>query len=486
MVRPAPAARQLADRRPPGGLLARPGRGQVLAQGRAQAGRRRHRLAGRGAVDRRAASPTSCCPPTAGAPRPTSARRSRTSCPTRSRASRPGARSMRGQADEEAGRRAGRRWPTASRRSGRSRTRRLEIAEQQIRRDIPLWGRDAATPADGGRHVTREEIEASLADPDGAYRRLRRVMDAWCALWFWPLTEDEVAPPTLEQWNDALRMILGARHHEGQASPSKGDDTLAVRADLGRARRRRAQRPGLRRRHADRRTCSRRTRGCVVCERIAEQQGFFHWELDFAPVFAARRLRPPGRKPALGAAATRTSTRCSPRATRGGSSTVKPTQAEVSERRASDACSCPASRDLVVDGTADVVVHVGVRRVTAAVSRTWRASSRTSTAASWSRPGGTSPPAASSASSTPRPTSPTRRLALLRAATYRRLRRHWQFINELSLFEIHHLVTYGVHVYGAPRTSRDFLMATSLYHPDTVDAFARARRLGRRARAEGS
>ena len=24
-----------------------------------------------------------------------------------------------------------------------------------------------------------------------------------------------------------------------------------------------------------------------VCERIAEQQGFFHWELDFAPVFAS-------------------------------------------------------------------------------------------------------------------------------------------------------------------------------------------------------
>ena len=60
------------------------------------------------------------------------------------------------------------------------------------------------------RIVTREEIEASLADPDGAYRRLRLVMDAWCALWFWPLTEDEVAPPTLEQWYDALRMILGA------------------------------------------------------------------------------------------------------------------------------------------------------------------------------------------------------------------------------------------------------------------------------------
>jgi len=57
----------------------------------------------------------------------------------------------------------------------------------------------------------------------------------------------------------------------------------------------------------------------------------------------------------------------------------------------------------------------------------------------------------------------------LRSATYGRLRRHWQFINELQLFEVHHLVTYGVHVYGNPRSEPSFLMATSLYHPDTVE-----------------
>jgi hypothetical protein len=58
---------------------------------------------------------------------------------------------------------------------------------------------------------------------------------------------------------------------------------------------------------------------------------------------------------------------------------------------------------------------------------------------------------------------------VLRAATYRRLRRHWQFINELTLFEIDHHQTYGVHVYAAGRDDPTFLMATSLYHPDTVD-----------------
>ena len=38
---------------------------------------------------------------------------------------------------------------------------------------------------------------------------------------------------------------------------------------------------------------------------------------------------------------------------------------------------------------------------------------------------------------------------LLRAATYVRLRRHWQFINELMLFEIQDHKHYRCHVYGA-------------------------------------
>lgn len=55
----------------------------------------------------------------------------------------------------------------------------------------------------------------------------------------------------------------------------------------------------------------------------------------------------------------------------------------------------------------------------------------------------------------------------LRGGCYARLRRHWQFLNELKLFEIDNHVTFGVHVYGTKRAPR-FLMATSLYHPDTV------------------
>ncbi|MEU0559370.1 class I SAM-dependent DNA methyltransferase [Dactylosporangium sp. NPDC006015] len=63
--------------------------------------------------------------------------------------------------------------------------RRLEISEQEIRRDVKVWeaqGLPSVTEA-----VPREKILADLARPDTPYWRLKTLMDVWCALWFWPL-----------------------------------------------------------------------------------------------------------------------------------------------------------------------------------------------------------------------------------------------------------------------------------------------------------
>ena len=49
--------------------------------------------------------------------------------------------------------------------------RRLRVAEAEVSRRIDLWGRQAQ--ADAGSTVSREDIEAYLAVPGSAYRRLR-------------------------------------------------------------------------------------------------------------------------------------------------------------------------------------------------------------------------------------------------------------------------------------------------------------------------
>ena len=67
---------------------------------------------------------------------------------------------------------------------------------------------------------------------------------------------------------------------------------------------------------------------------------------------------------------------------------------------------------------------------------------------------------------------------LLREATYLRLRRHWQFINELKLFEIHDQKRYGVHVYGTPREPSISCMAIVAVSSGHGRAVARARRIG--------
>ena len=116
-------------------------------------------------------------------------------------------------------------------------------------------------------------------------------MDAWCALWFWPLT-DEIAtvdgelvePPTLEQWIDALQQLLGlelkvSRKDQQQFSFADIDSW----DDLGAAE---EQRPGVRPGQGSERRCWPRIRGWWCVNGLPQRHGFFHWELDFAPVFA--------------------------------------------------------------------------------------------------------------------------------------------------------------------------------------------------------
>ncbi|WP_263165069.1 hypothetical protein [Streptomyces sp. SCSIO ZS0520] len=84
---------------------------------------------------------------------------------------------------------------------------RMELSEQEIARTIDVWGTDKGTAeeaekypqeyaflrrdkknADQSLPVTKEQVFKDLFEAEGSpYWRLKQVMDAWCALWFWPL-----------------------------------------------------------------------------------------------------------------------------------------------------------------------------------------------------------------------------------------------------------------------------------------------------------
>ncbi|MGW0773974.1 class I SAM-dependent DNA methyltransferase [Streptomyces sp. NPDC002835] len=65
--------------------------------------------------------------------------------------------------------------------------RRLEISERDISRRIDVWGAESAWLRQPVEAVQREDVLADLEAVDTPYWRLKTLMDAWCALWFWPV-----------------------------------------------------------------------------------------------------------------------------------------------------------------------------------------------------------------------------------------------------------------------------------------------------------
>jgi hypothetical protein len=62
---------------------------------------------------------------------------------------------------------------------------RLRISEREISRPIDVWGAaDLPTPQES---IPRDKVLAALTLQGTPYWRLKTVMDAWCALWFWPI-----------------------------------------------------------------------------------------------------------------------------------------------------------------------------------------------------------------------------------------------------------------------------------------------------------
>lgn len=344
--------------------------------------------------------------------------------------------------------------------------RRLSIAEREIRRAIPVWGADELS---SGGAVQREQIEEALTNSNGAYQRLRRVMDAWTALWFWPLTAETAKvdgvpaePPTLAQWIAALQALLGrspevrkkSLPRETLASSVGWDDlneaeklelafanALPVADVLG-------AHPWL-----------------AVCDRVAEQHGFFHWNLDFVTAFARGGFdlqvgNPPWVRPRSDVDALLAES------DPWWKLTVKPSQTRIQEKRA-ETLAHTGVTDLIVDGTTDVACTAEFVGSLAQyphlqgfqpdlyrcfMEQTWRLGS----------PRGTVGLVHLDTHFT------DDKAGLLRAEAYRRLRRHWEFSNELQLFEIGNQRHYSINIYAQHRPAVSFRHAVSLYHPDTV------------------
>ncbi|MET9199594.1 restriction endonuclease subunit M [Gordonia sp. NPDC003585] len=347
--------------------------------------------------------------------------------------------------------------------------RRMEISEQQVSRQIDVWGADIPSIRAA---VSREKVEEDLHNPEGPYERLRLAMDAWCALWFWPLTgsvtDDEQGhpgPPDLDEWIVTLEELLGAagikKVHKDQGSfqdLAEGYKELAQIDKRDREFTGMRSIPDLLLRH----------QWLGAAREIAQDQGFFHWELDFAQIFQRGGFdlqvgNPPWVRPLW----------------RDDVSLAefdpyflleeKIPDRIFKQRRSRVLESDEASVGYLIDlsswaGTAEslgshvehpVLTGVQTNLYANFMECVWRNSGEFGIAGLLHPEGHFTDPKG----------------GVLRSSAYARLRRHWQFVNELMLFEeIGHPKMYGIHIYGGVRDEVSFIQIASLLSPETVDS----------------
>jgi hypothetical protein len=335
---------------------------------------------------------------------------------------------------------------------------RLRLAERGLRRPIEVWGA-SRHPVAGSE--SRATIEQALRDPESALGRLRLAMDAWCALWFWPLDGPEGTPnpPTLGEWLDTMEALFGRGEAEGS-----GQLSLLANLDELLMRERQLTLSFQMRPVAEVRAAH---LWLEEVARIAAREGFFHWMLEFAPNFQAGGFdlqlgNPPWVRPTWEDDVTLAE--FDPWF----GVDERPSIEEFRSRRAAilDAPSRRAAYIAEVAaaaGLVEVLSSAPLRPALAGIQTNlymvfmdtvWRHSGPSGTAGMLHPESHFADPKG----------------GLLRRAAYPRLRRHFQFVNERFLFEeINNKEVFGVHIYGSEQPP-SFLQLSHLFHPEMVDS----------------
>lgn len=204
----------------------------------------------------------------------------------------------------------------------------------------------------------------------------------------------------------------------------------------------------------------------TVCESIAEDQGFFHWELDFGSVFGRGGFdlqlgNPPWARPRLDSEALLAES------DPWWQLKEKVEQSELKRRR-EELLACDRPAEIYQDGVLGLLCTSAFLGSTVNfpllkglqpdlyrcfMDKTWKHSRNTGVVGLVHPETHFTDEAAGN----------------LRAETYSRLRRHWMFINELQLFEIGNQKRFGVYIYSTPGSKINFLHSAFNYHPSVIE-----------------
>ncbi|MDL4774533.1 Eco57I restriction-modification methylase domain-containing protein [Actinomadura xylanilytica] len=97
---------------------------------------------------------------------------------------------------------------------------RLKISETEISRSIRVWGANDLRQPD--ETIPREKVLNDLTFAGTPYWRLKTMMDAWCALWFWPLDKAELLDGSAEIYEHLKDRVLDTL--PGTSNPVEAPD----------------------------------------------------------------------------------------------------------------------------------------------------------------------------------------------------------------------------------------------------------------------
>lgn len=326
------------------------------------------------------------------------------------------------------------------------------------------------TTADKDKLFAREMLSEQMQNAS-PYRRLKLVMDYWCALWFWPV-EQAAELPTRDRWWFALEMILlGSATLRDVAPPSDlFPDTLAPEQQALNLQPER-DRFGLVHLDILHQTLSE----LAVVREVAKAQHFFHWELEFADIFRDRGGfdlilgNPPwikvewNEQSLLSDFDPRFALRklSAPQSAEGREAVFS----AYKGAREDYIAECVSTDGLAafLNATQNYPLLKGSQSnlYKCFLPLVWRVSASKGIQALLHPEGTYDDPKG----------------GFLRAEVYSRLRAHYQFQNELKLFsEIGNRVKFSINLYGCTRERVNFLTMSNLMHPKTT--FASMNHLG--------
>jgi len=151
---------------------------------------------------------------------------------------------------------------------------------------LPVWGRreadDRRTANAWKDDIRNQGVFSCDTRSAGPYRRLKLVMDYWCALWFWPIRDADKLPDRDEFLNEVSLVLTGSVYQPGvgphQTADLFGAEYAEHAADIAR---RITDAIGM----LDLGKLFEQFPRLKFVDDLAQRHRFHHWELGFADVF---------------------------------------------------------------------------------------------------------------------------------------------------------------------------------------------------------